>query len=183
MITDILIPLVAITLAELGDKTQLSILLLSSKTQKHLQLLLGVTLAFLIVDGTAILLGTWITNVISTNYLKIASGTVFIILGIVLLIQKQSEKESRLRFKNTFLAGFALIFISEWGDKTQITSALFATQYNSALVLIGTMTGLILLSILTVYIGKLISEKIDKNLVTKIAAVVFIIVGISFFFI
>jgi len=51
IIEDILIPLVAIAAAELGDKTQISILLLSSKTKKHLQLLLGVMLAFLIVDG------------------------------------------------------------------------------------------------------------------------------------
>jgi len=55
IIEDILIPLVAIAAAELGDKTQISILLLSSKTKKHLQLLLGVMLAFLIVDGIVIL--------------------------------------------------------------------------------------------------------------------------------
>jgi len=182
MIPDILIPLIAISLAELGDKTQLSILLLSTKTQKHLHLLLGITLAFLIADGTAILLGTWITNIIPINYLKIASGTIFIILGTLLLIQKQSQNENKLHLKNTFLSGFTLIFISEWGDKTQITSAIFATQYNSTLVLIGTMTALTLLSTLTIYIGKLISEKINKKLVTKTAAIAFIIVGISFIF-
>jgi putative Ca2+/H+ antiporter (TMEM165/GDT1 family) len=64
MIEDILIPLVAIGLAEMGDKTQLSILLLSSRTDRYLQLLLGVMLAFFIVDGAAILLGSWITTVV-----------------------------------------------------------------------------------------------------------------------
>ena len=45
MIPDVLIPFVTTGLAELGDKTQLSILLLSSKTKKHLELLLGVMAA------------------------------------------------------------------------------------------------------------------------------------------
>ncbi|MBS3778067.1 MAG: TMEM165/GDT1 family protein, partial [Candidatus Thermoplasmatota archaeon] len=35
MIEDIIVPLIAIAIAELGDKTQLSVLLLSSKTTKH----------------------------------------------------------------------------------------------------------------------------------------------------
>ena len=71
MIPDILIPLAAVALAEIGDKTQLSILFLSSKTEKHMHLLLGVVLAFLIVDGIAVLMGSWITNVVSFGLLKI----------------------------------------------------------------------------------------------------------------
>jgi len=55
MIEDILVPLIVTGLAEFGDKTQLSILLLSLRTKKHLYLLLGVMLAFLIVDGVAVL--------------------------------------------------------------------------------------------------------------------------------
>ena len=51
MLQDILIPLIIVGLAELGDKTQLSTLLLASKTERHIQLFLGVILAFLIVDG------------------------------------------------------------------------------------------------------------------------------------
>jgi Ca2+/H+ antiporter, TMEM165/GDT1 family len=48
--------LVAVGLAEMGDKTQLSILLLSSRTKEYIQLLLGVMLAFLLADGFAILM-------------------------------------------------------------------------------------------------------------------------------
>jgi len=64
MITEILLPLAAVAVAELGDKTQLSILLLSSKTERHLRLLLGVVSAFFIVDGIAVLVGSWITNIV-----------------------------------------------------------------------------------------------------------------------
>ena len=178
MIADLLIPLVAISLAELGDKTQLSIILLSSKTKKHLHLLLGIMLAFLIADGAAILLGSWIMNIIPITWLKVASGTIFTVFGLLILREKEATKQSRLQFKNSFLSGFILIFISEWGDKTQIASGLFATQYNSLMVLTGVMTALTLLSIIAIYLGKIISNKIDKKLITKIAGTAFILIGI-----
>ncbi len=178
MIADLLIPLVAISLAELGDKTQLSIILLSSKTKKHLHLLLGIVLAFLIADGAAILLGSWIMNIVPITWLKVASGTIFTIFGLLILRQKEATNQSRLQFKNSFLSGFILIFTSEWGDKTQIASGLFATQYNSLMVLTGVMTALTLLSIIAIYLGKIISNKIDKKLITKIAGTAFILIGI-----
>jgi putative Ca2+/H+ antiporter (TMEM165/GDT1 family) len=85
MIEDILIPLVAVGLAELGDKTQLAIFLLSTKTNKYLPLLMGVIIAFLIVDGVAILIGGWVANIVSYNLLKIISGILFILLGLLMI--------------------------------------------------------------------------------------------------
>ena len=85
MLQDMWIPLIAVGLAELGDKTQLSILLLSLKMEKRLYLLFGVILAFLIVDGIAILAGDWITNIVPISSVKILSGAIFIIFGILIL--------------------------------------------------------------------------------------------------
>jgi len=183
MIPDLLIPLVATGLAELGDKTQLSVLLLSSKTKRHLQLLLGVMLAFLIVDGVAVLAGSWIINIVPISLLKKFSGIIFIIFGVLTLRTSEAKNKSKFYSKNSFLSGFVLIFIAEWGDKTQIASVLFATQYNALLVLIGTMTALTLLSITAIYLGKFISNKIDKKLMTKTAGIVFIAMGLAFFLI
>ena len=81
MLEDLLIPLVIVGLAEFGDKTQILILLVSSKVEKRFQLLFGIILAFLITDGVAILIGVWITNVVPILYLKIISGIIFIIFG------------------------------------------------------------------------------------------------------
>ena len=76
MLPGLLLPLVAVGLAEPGDKTQLSILLLSSRTKNHLQLLMGVMLAFLIVDGTAILIGSFVISVVPIVFLKIVSSII-----------------------------------------------------------------------------------------------------------
>lgn len=181
MITDILAPLIAVGLAELGDKTQLSILLLSSKTEKHLQLLIGVMLAFFLVDGFAVLVGSWITNVIPLDLLKILSGLLFIAFGILILRNEVESEENRLYSKNPFLSAFLLVFITEWGDKTQLAAALFATKYDPLMVLVGTMTALAILSIMAIYLGRYIATRIDRRLMTRIAGMVFILMGLSIF--
>ena len=181
MIADMLVPLVAVGLAELGDKTQLSILLLSSKTTRHLHLLLGVLLAFLVVDGAAVLAGSWITTIVPVSLVKIVSGIVFVVFGVLALRGGETKAESKLRFQNSFLSGFAFVFMMEWGDKTQIASALFAARYDPLMVLVGTMTALTLLSIAAICLGKLILSKVDRRIMTKIAGMAFVLIGISFF--
>jgi putative Ca2+/H+ antiporter (TMEM165/GDT1 family) len=180
-LNDIIIPLLAVGLAEMGDKTQLSVLLLSSRTREYAQLLAGIMLAFLFADGFAILVGSWVTEVIPVHLVKLASGAVFILFGVMILRgDKEEEDESRLSPRNAFVSGFSMIFLSEWGDKTQIASALFATEYDPRLVFIGVMTALLILSAMAIYLGKFLASRIDRKRITRIAGVVFLLIGLSF---
>lgn len=180
---DILIPLIGISVAEWGEKTQISILLLSSKVKKHFYLLLGVMLAYLIVDGVVILAGECSKDVVPTGIMKILSGVIFIVFGILIWRRKKEEGKKRDYFiRNPFYSGFFLIFLSEWGDKTQIASGIFATKYNGLMVLLGVMIALTLLSGLTIYLGKFISGKFKRERVTKIAGILFILIGVTFLF-
>jgi putative Ca2+/H+ antiporter (TMEM165/GDT1 family) len=154
-------------------------LVLSSKNKKHLQLLIGAILAFAIVDGVAIIAGTWITTIIPIKYLKIISAIIFIIIGVLMLISKNDGGNESTQ-KNPFIAAFLLIMLTEWGDKTQIAAAIFATQFNAIFVFIGTMTALLILSLIAIFFGKIIYKRIDKKFVNKIAGIIFIIIGITF---
>ena len=180
-LNDIIIPLLAVGLAEMGDKTQLSVLLLSSRTREYAQLLAGIMLAFLLADGFAILVGSWVTNVIPVHLVKLVSGAVFILFGVMILKgDKEEEEESRLSPRSAFVSGFSMIFLSEWGDKTQIASALFATEYDPRLVFVGVMTALLILSAMAIYLGKFLAGRIDRKRITRIAGVVFLLIGLSF---
>lgn len=181
MIPDFIIPFIAIGLAELGDKTQLAIFCLSSKTKKYFSLLAGVILAFIIAEGLAILLGDYITKLIPLNYIKIISGSIFLIFGIITLLNSK-EEELKCELKKPFLSGFGMILISEMGDKSQIASALFATKYNPLLVFLGVILALTILSIMAVYLGKYITTKLNKKIIAYIAGSLFIIIGIACFF-
>ncbi|MBS3741534.1 MAG: TMEM165/GDT1 family protein [Candidatus Cloacimonetes bacterium] len=178
---DLLIPFVTIGLAELGDKTQITVFCLASKTKKYIPLLIGVILAFVVVDGLAILLGNFISHQVPTNYLKIISGIVFIIFGIFTLVNNK-ESEDACELKKPLLSGFWLILVSEMGDKTQIASGLFATKYNSLLVFIAAISSLFLLSILAIFLGRLIFKKLNRKTISYISGIIFIIIGITFLY-
>lgn len=179
---EIIIPLLAVGLAEMGDKTQLSILLLSSKTQEYFRLLLGVMLAFLLADGIAILLGSWVTSVIPVHLVKLVSGLVFILFGLLILKGDRDDdtEEKNLSARRAFASGFTMIFLSEWGDKTQIASALFATEYDPKMVFIGVMIALLILSIMAIFLGKFLSSRIDRRAITKVGGLLFLLIGLSF---
>jgi putative Ca2+/H+ antiporter (TMEM165/GDT1 family) len=183
MIQDILIPFLLVGLAELGDKTQIAVLVLSTKTKKYAHLLAGVMLAFILTDGLAILLGNVIANRIPMDYVRIGAGVMFIIFGVMTLINKEDDdEEGSYELKSPFVSGFGLILVSEMGDKTQLASALFATQYDPVMVFVGVVLALFLLSSMAVYVGKMLMEKINKNTISRAAGVLFIVIGISFFF-
>lgn len=113
--------------------------------------------------------------------MKIISGIIFIIFGFLILFNRDEDEQKTAPQRNPFIAAFLIIMLTEWGDKTQIAAALFATQYNPFLVLIGTLLGLTFLSFIAIYFGKYISEKVNTRIIGIIAGIVFIILGISFF--
>ena len=178
MIQDLLIPLLTVGLAELGDKTQLAVLCLASRTKEHLQLLLGVALGFAIADGVAIILGDFLTTVIPAAYIKISAGVIFILFGILTLLNREGSDEI-CDLKRPFLSGFIMVLVSEMGDKTQIAAGLFATIFDPILVFIGVMIALIALSVLAIFMGSFMATKINQKLISIIAGAIFIIIGIG----
>ena len=178
MIQDILIPLLTVGLAELGDKTQLAVFCLASRTKKYLHQLLGVTLGFAIADGLAILLGGLLTNVIPADYIKIGAGVIFILFGILTLLNKE-EPDEIYDLKKPFMSGFIMVLLTEMGDKTQIAAGLFATTFNPILVFVGVMAALIALSVVAIFLGSYIATKLNQRLVSIIAGVIFIFIGIG----
>lgn len=177
-IADLTIPFLTIALAELGDKSQVLVFLLSSRTKSHLRLLAGVMLGFLMVDGCAILVGSWVVQLVPAFWLKLVAGLVFLVLGLMMILAKHDGKEAVPHLKNPFLTGFSMILMAEWGDKTQIASAVFAATYNPVLVFIAVLAALLLLSASAIYLGKFIARKFDAGFTTKAAGIVFVGIGL-----
>lgn len=183
MIQDIFIPFLLVGLAELGDKTQLAVLVLSTKTKKYGSLLAGVMLAFALTDGIAIVLGDFIASVVPLNYVRIFAGLLFVIFGVLMLYNRDKDEDNgSYELKSPFVSGFSLILVSEMGDKTQLAAALFATQYHPVMVFIGVILALLLLSTTAIYIGKQLMTRVNKNTISTAAGILFILIGISFFF-
>lgn len=184
MWTDFWIPFVSVALAELGDKTQLGVMLLASKTQKRVRLFLGVMAGFLLVDGLAIVLGATVTRLVPLHIIKWISGALFILFGVLMLRGDACNGDCEQKAKEVsrpFWVGFLMIAAAEWGDKTQIASGLFAAQFHPLAVLAGTLTALALLSLIAILAGNWISKKIPEALLHRIAAILFILIGLGCF--
>ena len=78
-------------LAEMGDKTQLTTITLSSSTNKPLAVFIGSSLALILATLIGALAGGSIANLIPSFLLKLLSGIVFLIIGISLLGQSRIE--------------------------------------------------------------------------------------------
>ena len=81
-------------LAEMGDKTQLTTVTLSSTTNKPLAVFIGSSLALILATLLGALAGSSIANLIPAFILKLLSGIVFLIIGINLLVQIKKNNAS-----------------------------------------------------------------------------------------
>ena len=81
-------------LAEMGDKTQLTTITLSSTTNKPLAVFIGSAIALILATLLGALAGGSIANLIPAFLLKLLSGIVFLFIGINLLSQSQKEATS-----------------------------------------------------------------------------------------
>lgn len=75
-----------IFLMELGDKTQILTITLTSIHNAPIEVWIGSFLALISVAWMGILLGAFIARKVSKLYLKLISTTIFILVGIIILI-------------------------------------------------------------------------------------------------
>ena len=75
---------------------------------------------------------------------------------------------------SAFLISFAVIFVAELGDKSQLVALWFATRYRWWLVILGVTAATLIVHLGSVAIGRTLDEVLPER-------VLLIIVGISFF--
>ena len=91
LITLLFTTFVTVFIAEMGDKTQLTTITLSSSTNKPVAVFLGSSLALILATLLGALAGGSIANLIPDFILKLLSGVVFLTLGLNLLTQSKKE--------------------------------------------------------------------------------------------
>ena len=85
---------VTVFLAEMGDKTQLTTITLSSTTNKPLAVFIGSSIALILATLLGALAGGSIANIVPAFMLKLLSGIVFLIIGINLMAKSRDENSS-----------------------------------------------------------------------------------------
>jgi putative Ca2+/H+ antiporter (TMEM165/GDT1 family) len=170
-----------VSLAEIGDKTQLLAFILAAKFRKPVPIVFGIFVATLANHGFAGAVGTWITTLMGPETLRWMLGISFIAMaGWTLIPDKFDEDEAKLVRLGVFTTTLIAFFLAEMGDKTQIATVALAAQYQNLIAVVaGTTLGMMVANVPAVIMGDKIADKMPVKLVHRIAATIFAFLGVA----
>jgi putative Ca2+/H+ antiporter (TMEM165/GDT1 family) len=178
----LLISLSTVALAEMGDRTQLLVLLLATRFRRPWPIVAGVTCATLLSHAVAAAVGAFIGTRLRTGILDIAVGVSMIIMGLWMLKPDSLGEQERVTDqRGIFLTTLGTFLLAELGDKTQIaTLALAAGYHNLPAVIAGSSIGMLLVNIPVVFLGKLFADRLPLRAIHYVSSAVMIVLGIIF---
>ncbi len=169
-------------LAELPDKTALAGLVLGTRYRAS-YVFAGVAAAFLVHVVLAVAAGSVLT-LLPQQLVHAITGVLFLGGAAVLLMKKDDEDEEVRKpedqsFWKVAGAGFMLILVAEFGDLTQIMTANLAARYDDPLsVGLGAVLALWAVAGLGIVGGKALMKRVPLGLITKVAAVLMLGLGV-----
>ena len=175
--------MLAVFIAEMGDKTQLMLIALTSK-YKLWDIILGTAAAILVLNGIAVLTGGLFSELIPTWLIRFAAATAFLFFALSSLSKEKDENEEagdKKGFSFAPLSVFCTFFVAELGDKTQLTAITFGANEGMGAGLIvwsACCIGLFAADILGMMAGYLLKSKMPEGFLHGIAFIVFSVFGI-----
>jgi putative Ca2+/H+ antiporter (TMEM165/GDT1 family) len=175
-----------VALAEIGDKTQLLALVLAARYRKPVPIILGILVATLANHALAGAAGAWISALIGPIAMRWILGLSFIAMAVWMLIPDELANEAAAGDRpprpvfGIFGATLVAFFLLEMGDKTQVATVALAARYSSLVgVVMGTTLGMMLANVPAVLLGEVAAKKLPMQLVHRIAAAIFLALGVS----
>ncbi|MFF8727597.1 TMEM165/GDT1 family protein [Streptomyces sp. NPDC015171] len=171
-----------IFLAELPDKTALAGLVLGTRYRAS-YVFAGVAAAFLLHVVLAVAAGSVLT-LLPQQIVHALTGVLFLGGAAVLLLKKaEAEEEVKKPADQSFWkvagTGFMLILVAEFGDLTQIMTANLAARYDDPIsVGLGAVLGLWAVAGLGIVGGKALMKRVPLRLITQIAALLMLGLGV-----
>lgn len=179
MIHEFIETFMLIFIAELGDKTQVMLMTLATRYSAF-QVLFGIFIGVLLNHGIAIIIGSYISDIVELDLLQIFSGFVFIVFGFLALIDDCNEKEKKGTFSGGPILTVAIaFFLGELGDKTQLTAMTLSmeAQYHF-IVLAGSVCGMLVIGFIGIIVGSALTKHVPSYIMKIISGIIFIIFGL-----
>lgn len=161
-----------IFLAELPDKTMFASLAMGTR-MRPLYVWFGTSTAFLVHVAIAVGAGSLI-GLLPDWIVRLVSGLLFA-FGAFMLLRGGGDDEDEegaaktvTGFWPVYTTAFMAVFISEWGDLTQITTANLAATNGTLSTAIGAAAALMSVSALALLAGRFIAQRVPLKTVQRI---------------
>ncbi|MEU4617334.1 TMEM165/GDT1 family protein [Streptomyces umbrinus] len=163
-----------IFLAELPDKTMFASLAMGTR-MRPLYVWFGTSTAFVVHVAIAVGAGSLI-GLLPDWTVKSVSAALFAFGAFMLLRSGGDDEEDAggrtvTGFWPVYTTAFMAVFISEWGDLTQITTANLAATNGVASVAVGSAAALMSVSALALLAGRFIAKRVPLKTVQRIGGV------------
>ncbi|MFD3569792.1 TMEM165/GDT1 family protein [Streptomyces sp. NPDC058667] len=164
-----------IFLAELPDKTMFASLAMGTR-MRPLYVWIGTSTAFLAHVAIAVGAGS-LLGLLPGWSVKLVSALLFGFGAFMLLRGGGDDEEDDTGgrtvtgFWPVFSTAFMAVFISEWGDLTQITTANLAATNGTWSTAIGSLAALVSVSALALVAGRFIAKRVPLKTVQRIGGV------------
>lgn len=170
-----------VTLAEIGDKTQLLAFCLAARFRRPVPILLGILVATVLNHGLAAGLGVWLSTLLSPPVLRWVLGLSFLAMAVWMLVPDKIDDDTMPAWRfGVFTTTTAVFFLAEMGDKTQVATVALAARYASLwLVVAGTTVGMMIANVPAVYLGDRCGRGARTRLVRAVAAALAALLGIA----
>lgn len=173
----------AVFLLELPDKTTALTLVLSSRFRSK-AVLLGAGVAFALQAVIAVALGSAIT--LLPERVVAAAIAVLFGVGAFLLLRESLESDTdeadgggapnrdATPFVRAATISFGTLFLTEWGDASQVTAIGVAARYAIPVAVgLGTFLALMSVTVLALLVGRKLRAKVPAHVIQRGAAAVF----------
>lgn len=170
-----------ITLAELGDKTQLLTLFLASRFAQKYAIILGILFATLLNHLISAWLGVNLAHWFTPEIMNTIVGLSFMIIGLWLLKPDKADTvNQKYMHYGAFSATLILFFLAEIGDKTQIATILLAAHYQATFSIVaGSTIGLLIANVPVIFLGNWLIQRLPFKIIHKIACLLFCALGMG----
>ncbi|MCW8931663.1 MAG: TMEM165/GDT1 family protein [Gammaproteobacteria bacterium] len=162
--------------AEIGDKSQIVCMTLAAR-YRAFPVILGAVLAFILLNTLAVTFGVTIASWVPEVYISAIVTILFAVFGLhALRIEEESEEDSVKVASNRSLliATFLLISVAEFGDKTQLAVVALSSTNLPAAIWLGSTLALVTTSVLGVWAGRTLLQRMPITLLHRISGLIFI---------
>jgi putative Ca2+/H+ antiporter (TMEM165/GDT1 family) len=169
-----------VALAEFGDKSQLVCMTLAAR-HRGLPVVIGAIAAFAILNLLAVLFGAAVAAWLPEWLVITAVAVLFALFGISALRYKEEEDDDEVEEKpghGIVATTFLLIFVAEFGDKTQLAVAGLGSTGEPSAVWAGATLALATTSVLGVFAGRKLLTRLPLVWIHRISGVFFLLLAI-----
>jgi putative Ca2+/H+ antiporter (TMEM165/GDT1 family) len=176
-----LVSLLAVAVAEIGDKTQLLSLTLAVKYRRPWPICIGILIATLVNHALAGEVGVLLAHWISARAMHWIVTLSFLGMAVWALVPDKLDGDDATKGGGHGLVVATMItfFLAEMGDKTQLATVALAAQYQPLWqVVAGTTLGMMVANVPVVMLGTRFAARIPLRAARLSAALLFVALGL-----